>query len=189
MFEKKKTAFSDKTVFGYNFKATIDECFCKVSKMLFMNKINTDGTIDESKADICKKSELWSYIYYLYHYNSSDIDEFKAMKVKDKANAVAFYNMVRSIIDQHEFDLVTSINKKPITVLNLIKFINYVIVNYSELEKDKDLVNPIIDYLKVMMTKQHIPPHMPSIKFVTGDKNSKFVVGDEANIKIKLYKE
>lgn len=189
MFVKKKIAFSDKKIFGYNFKSNIDYCFCKTSKMLFAGKINYDGTIDETKADTFSKSELWSYIYYLYYYNNSDIDEFIAMKSKDtnKADAINFYNVIASVSSGQSVDI--SIN--PIGLLttkSLITFINRILTNYE----DDEIVNPMFDYLKILSQK-HILTKLSGIKLVTGKESGEFEIVqgnaiNNANIKISLNK-
>jgi len=187
MFVKKKIAFADKKIFGYNFKPNIDYCFCKTSKMLFAGKVNYDGTIDETKSDTFSKSELWSYIYYLYYYNNSDVDEFIAMKSNNKADAIKFYNIIASVSTGQTVDI--SIN--PIGILTtklLITFINRILTNYS----DDEIVNPMFDYLKILSQK-HILTKLSGIKLVTGKESGEFEVVqgnaiNNANIKISLNK-
>ncbi len=187
MFIKKKIAFSDKKVFGYDFKTNIESCFCKTSKMLFSGKINHDGTIDEMRSDSFSKTELWSYIYYLYYYNNSDIEEFIAMKTKEKADAVKFYNVVASVSNGQTIDI--NINFiGPLTSKMLITFINRIITNYP----NDELVNPMFDYLKILSQK-HILTKLSGIKLITGKDKGEFeiVEGDavnNANIKISLNK-
>ena len=187
MFIKKKISFSNKNIFGYNFKTNIEYCFCKTSKMLFSGKINHDGTIDEMRSDAFTKTELWSYIYYLYYYNNSDIDEFIAMKTENKADAMKFYNVVATVSTGNTVD----INKNTIGILTpklLITFINRIIVNYP----DDDIVNPIFDYLKILSKKQ-ILTKLSGIKLMTGKTQGEFEVVqgnavNNANIKISLNK-
>lgn len=188
MFDKKLISFSTKSIFGYTFKNSIDECFCKTSKMLFAGKINPDGTIDPAQSDAFKKSELWSYIYYIYYYNNNDIDEFKAMKSKKdgKADAVAFYNVVATI-GKHALTSISSKSPETLDTKTLIAFINAVIVNNEE-----DLVNPIFDYLKVI-TEKKVLMNLEGIKLVTGKNASTFEIvhgqaAKNANIKVSLYK-
>lgn len=190
MFDKKKISFKTKTVFGYNFKNSIDQCFCATSKMLFSGKINHDGTIDPSQADAFKKSELWSYIYYLYYYNNADIEEFSAMKSKeeDKADAVAFYNVVHTVAKSFTSNISKSaLPASPIDSLSLINFINKVVVVNGE-----NLVNPIFDYLKVI-TERKVLDNFKGVKFIMGDKvqNAQVLRGQaakNADIKVGIHK-
>ena len=192
MYEKSKLSFKNKAIFGYNFKNSIDECFCRVSKMLFSGKINPDGMISEERSDAFRKSELWSYIYYIYHYNNSDVDEFKAMKTKKTglASAIMFYNVVNTVSERESYDLSSSFDEaKPFSTLTLIKFLNYIII-----DNENELVNPIFDYLKVMMDKK-ILTNMEGIKLVTNKngQNGKFdiLMGNavkNANVKIGLQR-
>lgn len=184
MFEKQKLQFSNKSVFGYAFKNNIDDCFCKTSKMLFAGKINPDGTIDESRADTFKKSELWSYIYYMYYYNSDDVDEFKAMRKKrtGQANAVLFYDVVKTVVDRQTVDINSAAGDlvKPLNTMYLIKFINNVIA-----DNDDKMLNPVIDYLKMLLSKKALL-NLKGIKLVTGNQSGKFQIVDEKNANIKV---
>jgi hypothetical protein len=177
MFEKQKLQFSNKSVFGYAFKNNIDDCFCKTSKMLFAGKINPDGTVDESRADTFKKSELWSYIYYMYYYNNSDLDEFKAMRTKKtgQANAILFYDVVKTVVDRRTVDINSAHEQsvKPLNTLYLIKFINNIIADSGD-----ELVNPVIDYLKMLLSKKALL-NLKGIKLVTGSQSGKFEIVDE----------
>jgi len=157
MFTKQRIAFSRKEIFGSKFKATIDACFCVVSKMLFNDKINIDGTIDITEASNLKKEELWSYIYYLYFYNHSNVTIFQSMTNKDngKASAEQFYAAVVSLTENENENAYTDVNvnvnshpAKPFDISTLIIFINEVIEEFG-----KELVNPIFDYLSVLMKK------------------------------------
>ena len=169
MFEKKKLSFANKKIFGYSFKNTLDNCFFRVSKMLFSGKIEPNGMIDKSQADAFKLSELWSYIYYLYYYNNSDIEEFKLMKTAKTglADAVMFYNVVKTVVNREYYDLISSNDELHIfNPLSLIKFINYIIVAHKD-----ELVNPVFDYLQILINDK-ILTNMNGIKLVTGKNSS-----------------
>jgi hypothetical protein len=181
MFVKQKLSFKNKSIFGLTFKNTIDDCFFKVAKMLFSGKINIDGTISIERVDSFGKSELWAYIYYLYYYNNSDVDMFISMKDdKNKASAILFYNVIKNANVQSE-------NTPTITSLLLIQFINYV------LETDKsDIVNPIFDYLRVLLDRK-ITTNMKGFELITGTgaNSNKFEIvhGNavkDANIKVSF---
>lgn len=189
MFEKKRIAFSRKEIFGTKFKSSIDDCFCVVSKMLFNDKINLDGTIDITQAANLKKEELWSYIYYLYFYNHTNVTIFTSMTNPDngKASAEKFYSAVISLTeDENETtDTNSNTNSKPVKsfdVTTLIIFVNEVIEEFG-----KELVNPIFDYLSVLM-KKNVLTRLSGITIKTGDnastqsENKIKIVTDNADI-------
>lgn len=152
MFEKQRVAFNNKDIFGNKFSSNIESCFCSVSKMLFANIINVDGSIDVEKGPSLKKEQLWSYIYYLFYYNNKNekTQEFVSMKTQKtgKANAVNFYDVVMTVTKS------TKTDGKPIVLdqNTLIYFINITIHKYNN-----TLVNPVIDYLNQILAKEIIP--------------------------------
>lgn len=152
MFEKQKVAFNNKDIFGNKFSSNIESCFCSVSKMLFANIINIDGSIDVEKGPSLKKEQLWSYIYYLFYYNNKNekTPEFVNMKTEKngKANAVKFYDVV--MIETKS----AKGQGRPIVLdqNTLIFFINIIVHKYQRI-----LVNPVIDYLNQILAKEIIP--------------------------------
>ncbi len=189
MYEKSRVAFTRKEIFGNKFKPNINACFCTVSKMLFADMINTDGTIDINKSVNFKKEELWSYIYYLYFYNNTNVNVFKSMKNKDngKASAVHFYDTVISMVAEAEDDETKP--PKPFDTTTLIIFINNVIEEFG-----RELVNPIFDYLGIILKKNvlsrisaitlktvNVGTNSGKIKIVTDEKNVA-----NANVKVTL---
>lgn len=188
MFEKQRIAFSRKEIFGLKFKPTIDICFCTVSKMLFNGKINTDGTIDINQAVNLKKDELWSYIYYLYFYNHTNVTVFESMKNKEngKASAEQFYAAVVSMAEDELETSNTNANTqpaKPFDPTTLIIFINEVIEEFG-----KELINPIFDYLGILL-KKNVLTRLSGITIKTNensntiDNNKIRIVTDNAGIK------
>ncbi len=194
MFEKKRVAFSRKEIFGNNFKPVIDVCFCRVSKMVYDDKFMVpEGTIDITKASSFTKEELWSYIYYLYYYNQTGVLVFKQMRNEEngKANAELFYNTVVAMVDgEKEVVQVEEKPAKPFDVTALIMFINTIIEDFG-----KELINPIFDYLKLLVNKSMLARISgitlkaadtegngnSKIKIVTGDQNVQ-----NANVKISF---
>jgi len=193
MFKKHKIAFSEKNIFGKKFKADIETCFCVISKLLFNEKINLDGTIDISFNSYFnnnkKISELWSYIYYLCFYNRSFVPVFKRMmnKYNKKISAENFYSTViiftRDDIDPENIPIIT------LDARTLIIFINKVIEQYNKI-----MINPIFDYLGVLMKKNSILKGTPigsafgSIKIETGNNSNNYkksikIVTNPSNIK------
>jgi hypothetical protein len=186
MFEKKRIAFSIKRIFGSKFKPSIDICFCTVSKMLFNGKINTDGTIDITQLANLKIDELWSYIYYLYFYNHTNVTVFKSMKneTNGKASAEQFYGTVISMAEVEVETL--NINSQPAKAFDpttLIIFINEVIEEFG-----KELINPVFDYLGILL-KKNILTRLSGITIKTNetsnsvDNNKIKIVTDNAGIK------
>jgi hypothetical protein len=200
MFEKKRVAFSRKEIFGLKFKPTIDICFLAVAKMLFSERINIDGTIDINQSINLKKEELWSYVYYLYFYNHSNVEIFQSMKNKKdgKASAELFYSTVVSFTGSEAENTYTNVNvnshpAKSFDNVTLIIFINNVIEDYG-----KVMVNPIFDYLSILM-KKNVLTRLSGITIKTGDDNGnnsnkiKIVTNNanvaNANVKIKFEVE
>lgn len=191
MFEKKRVAFSRKEIFGNNFKPVIDICFCRVSRMVYDDKFMIpDGTIDITKAAAFKKDELWSYIYYLYYYNQSNVLIFENMKDQEngKASAELFYNTVIAFVDGEKENAVVDESKvaPPFDVSTLIMFINTIIEDFG-----KELINPIFDYLKLLVNKSMLA-RISGITLKansgtsgnTGNSYSKIkIVTDEQNVK------
>lgn len=143
---KKKVAFSNQAVFDVGFKTDLESCFCTVSKMLFKNIINIDGSIDMEQLVNTRKKELWAYIYYLYQYNNATIKEFNDMKhpSSGKADGQLFHNVVYSDDDTN-----SAPQRIGTDIVRLVYFINKTIHTYKQ-----DLVNPVIDYLNQLMKKE-----------------------------------
>jgi hypothetical protein len=185
MFEKKRIAFSRKEIFGIKFQPTIDKCFCTVSKMLFNSEINTDGTIDITQSVNLKKEELWSYIYYLYFYNHTNVVIFKSMKNKEngKASGEQFYAAVISMVEGEEETTNTNVNTQPaksFDTTTLIIFINNVIEEFGN-----ELVNPIFDYLSLLL-KKNILTRISGITIKTNNEDNN---DNKGNIVIVTNKE
>lgn len=153
LFKKKAVSFSTQEVFDVGFKPDVEACFCAVSKLLFRNVINVDGSIDMEQMVNVKKRELWSYIYYLYQYNNGTLPEFIAMKNPStgRADGMRFYQIVYT--DDANTNASNSTPKTPkklgTDVARLVYFINKVVHTYKD-----DMINPIIDYLKQLMKKE-----------------------------------
>lgn len=149
--KKKQVSFSTQEVFDVGFKPDVENCFCTVSRMLFKNVINIDGSIDMEQLVNVRKKDLWAYIYYLYQYNSSNIPEFIKMKnpVSGKADGQLFHD---TVYDDKEFknsNANTGVRTIGTDIVRLVYFINKMIHTYKT-----DLVNPVIDYLRQLMKKE-----------------------------------
>jgi len=187
MFLKHRVAFANKDIFGIKFKPALDACFLVVSKMLFSGKIGMDGFIDVRNGGVLSKTEVWSYIYYLYFHNRANIPEFKAMRNVEngKASEERFYEVVYK--GNKRFN--TGIQVKPLDIMTLIVFVNKVIRSYE------DIVNPVFDYLKVLSEKKNISVlnNISGVTLITGTdgRTGLKIVTDprevaEANVKISI---
>jgi len=149
-------SFSNAALFDKKFKSDIETCSCIVGKMFFAKKINIDGSIDVENMVNLRKFELWSYIYYLYYFNNTSIDEFSTMKnPKDgKASAENFYKTVRDVVDNQYVAKVNEGSVKDVVVpldpRTLSYFINMIVHRY-----EKDLTNPIIDYVREVVESKY----------------------------------
>lgn len=194
MFEKAKLSFTNAIVFEKEFKTNIETIFCMVSQIALNGVINIDGSIDIHHGRSLKKYEAWSYIYYLYYHNNSSIEEFVKMKnmKNGKANAVLFYEVVKETVDNKFLEEVDDV---PVSmdINTLIFFINTIVHKYGDA-----LVNPVIDYLKVLVEKllsdDRSLHKIQNISIITGLNTStsdvKFVTEpanvNASNIKIKF---
>lgn len=184
MFKKQKLSFKNKDIFG-KFKPTINNCFCIVSKMLFSNKINIDGKIDFNAQ--LTKEELWSYIYYLFYNNHTNVQLFKDMKnAKGKANAELFYEAVLSRLENKNSEIpangsVALRYAQKLDNATLIFFINTILDELKD-----ELVNPVIDYITILLNKKIIPK-LSNISINLGKTNSQISSNSKnSNIKIKV---
>lgn len=155
LFKKKAVSFSTQEVFDVSFKPDMEACFCMVSKLLFRNVINVDGSIDMEQMVNVKKRELWSYIYYLYQYNNGTLPEFIAMKNPStgKADGMLFYQVVYiddgNVKASNGNSNANEPKKLGTDIARLVYFINKVVHTYKD-----DMINPVIDYLKQLMKKE-----------------------------------
>lgn len=147
MFTKSKLSFTSTVVFENEFKPSIDHAFCVVSRMMFLNMINIDGSINEEQLGLLKIYELWSYIYYLYYYNHSSVETFAAMKntTDGKASALLFYETVRREVEN---PFIGSDEVLPLDVNTLAYFINKMVHTYG-----KNMRNPVVDYLSEIVRR------------------------------------
>jgi len=189
MFSKAKLAFTNEAVFEKEFKPAIDTAFCVVSKMMWLSRINIDGTIDADQAVFLKKYEIWSYIYYLFYHNHSTLDMFASMKSDDngKANALLFYKTVAETVDNQFIN--ESIAKGKIVgfdVNTLIYFVNVIVQRFGE-----DLTNPVVQYLQKIVNSPETIEKLRKFSLITGRApgNVQVVTGNavkNADIKITL---
>lgn len=187
MFIKKKLAFNNVLIFEKQFKADFDKSFCVVSKMMIKDVLNIDGSIDIVKTGDLKKYELWSYIYYLYYFNNTTIEEFALMKDNDnkgKASAVKFYEVVRNTVNNQ---FVPHDSFIPLDVNTLSYFINILIHKY-----ENNLTNPIVNYLQKILNRKPDMIKLGKLAITTGNsgKNVEFITNSNnaknSNLKIKM---
>lgn len=178
MYQKSKLSFKNQTIFEKAFRPNIDKAFCVVSKMMFFNTINVDGSINPEKESQLHKYELWSYIYYLYYYNNTSVEEFARMKNPDngKANAVRFYRSVQEVV-QNSF--VPDDKILPFDVRTLSFFINTLIHKYGN-----DLRNPVVDYLQQLLNNKEAMAQLKKFTLVTGQPPGNVsIVTDPQNVR------
>ncbi len=148
--------FSHAALFDKKFKSDIETCSCVVGRMVFSKKINIDGSIDIDHTVDIRKYELWSYIYYLYYFNNTSIEEFVAMKNTKTGTASAenFYRTVRDVVDNQFVSHINNASEKdevivPLDPRTLAYFINLMIHKYED-----GLANPIMDYLRDLISQK-----------------------------------
>lgn len=189
VFKKRLTKFNDMRIFGKAFKTSITSAFNSVAVLLHHNKVNHDGTIDVQNVGMFSINELWYYIYYLYHYNNQNISEFAEMRDHNGyARADLFYKSVYKTVKGKEYIPKENELLTPLSEMNLIEFINDIIARYPSVETfpQTGLINPVFDYIKIIIEKK-IEPRLIGFKLKTGiDKNNNLKVEiipkDNANI-------
>jgi hypothetical protein len=135
--------FDTQKVFGTHFQPVFCKCFYYVSKILYHEKINLNGTINFEHVHTLKKHELWSYIFYLHYYNHTRIQLFKNMERHSIPDARRFFNVVMNTLE-----IPTNAQENPrVTVENLILFINMIMKSYD------NLYNPLLMYLNKIIEK------------------------------------
>jgi hypothetical protein len=104
VLDLKKVNFASKAVFGDNFSPGNQKSVAILGSILDNNLLKTDGTIAIEDIPKWKKSEIWSYIYYLWYHNRTKIEVFKTMThlhgKKEQASAKTFINGLYAIMDR-----------------------------------------------------------------------------------------
>lgn len=105
-------SFSTTSVFGRGFQPGIKSAICVVGNLLNSNLLMLDGTISlDALADV-KKHQIWSYVYYLWHYNRDNIDAFAQMTVKEggksRASAHTFLKALEPFVGAGENDTIVA---------------------------------------------------------------------------------
>lgn len=138
-FEKKRISFASHEIFGPNFKSGQRAAEIVTADLLLKNRLNMDGTVNEAMIVDIQESDLWSYIFYLYSYNNSTINEFKQMMDEDekKASAEHFYDVVRSVVENTGFRTQYKIVK--LNNHDLILFVKKMVAKYGS-----ELYNPVV---------------------------------------------
>lgn len=184
-FKRKKLAFNNQAMFEKQFSTVFETCFCVVSKMMFNNHVNIDGSINMEQAGFLRKYQLWSYIYYLYYYNNSSLEEFAAMKGElGKASAVRFYEVVKAVV-QNQFVPEESVT--PLDVNTLIYFVNIIMAKYrgEGAIAESNIKNPVVDYIRGVLArgKGEEGVRLKKLSVVTGKESGNVnVVTDSAGV-------
>ncbi len=149
--------------------------------------LNIDGSIDITKTGELKKYELWSYIYYLYYFNNTTLEEFALMKDNDnkgKASAIKFYEVVRNTVNNQ---FVPQDKIIPLDVNTLSYFINILVHKYEE-----NLTNPIVHYLQKLLNRKSDMIKLGKLSISTGNtgKNVEIVTNSNnvknSNVRIRM---
>lgn len=89
---EQRVVFRNPHVFGEGFDTTFRTVIDVVGSMFASGKIDmATGLVKMGSLP-----ELWSYVYYLYHYNKDRLDVFAAMKKGEFASAGRFYKAVQA---------------------------------------------------------------------------------------------
>jgi hypothetical protein len=149
----------------------------------------SDGSIDESALFLPHFEEhyisyLWSYIYYLYYVNRTEISVFKFMMddVTKHASAHNFYHVVRSVLN--DFDQVVIF--KDVTPLDKLQLATFIL---KILRKYKDRIKiPILKTLQDMVKREQPQMFSPEkerqteIKLRTSEDQMPEVVTNEKDV-------
>jgi len=166
-------------VFDKRFKNDIEVCFAVVAKMFFSGRIGQDGSIDVNNMVNTRKYELWSYIYYLYYYNNTSIEEFAAMKSKQgTASADKFYSTVRTVVDNKFVNTSEDVKYPSFDVQTLAYFINLIVHKY-----EGEIKNPITDFIRELLASKDPVGKLNSLILKTNAGNIK-LPADNARINI-----
>lgn len=193
VFQKTKIVpFSNKNVYGQDFRPGIKLVFPVVAKMLFDDKINLTGGINTDKSDSISLTELWSLIYYFFVYNKSNLDIFRAMHdSKGSASGDLFYNTVKQVIsDNSEYNVRKVRDVVPIDVSGLIYFINKTVNDNLG-----TMIIPIVEHLNKFLSEES-KKSLDSISIKTGNTNNMLyqaqklnnINSNNSNIKIKFQR-
>lgn len=164
--EKKEIAFTShdgKRVFGNKFKSGYKAATEVTAKLLLTDQLNPNGTINADKIGYLTESDVWSYIFYLYHFNKGDLIEFKQMTGEDGlASAERFYDVVKSVAKGDGFRYFED-KTVPIPLLDLIKFVSKMVERYGD-----RLTNPVMHHYN-----NFVSAYMQGMDVVvrTGDPN------------------
>lgn len=161
--------FKKKEIFGNKFipsiKSSLQYTILLLTREIIIvgSSIAKAGTLDFNKGVNLSKTELWSYIYYLYYYNKNTNRVFNSMK-KGKANAFLFLESILNYVKASKIDKIT-----------LVTFINKIINDYK-------LLNPLIDNLVNIMNNKEVIPRLSEILIKNGN-----VTNNVNSADIKIY--
>lgn len=139
--------FNDNSYNRRLFRPHVDSCSCVVSRMIFSNVINIDGSIDDIQVVNLTVGHLWSYVFYLYTYNHTTSQVFSRMKSdgRNRANAGRFLAVVIQ-------DTSRGYVAEPSDVADVSRLIYF--VNKTIHESNTALINPIIDYMQRLLSRK-----------------------------------
>ena len=132
--------FERVSIFGKSFKPDIAQCICRVGKLLNDGSININGTLNIGDMSKVRKSDLWSYIFYLWYHNKEEgyivFDSMSIVKYgKRRVDAEKAAATIYKYFDANEKKKFKSAN--PVSAIftkkNIVAVINKIISEYKSL--------------------------------------------------------
>jgi hypothetical protein len=180
-------SFSSKSIFGHEFNPGIKASVCVVGSLLNYSYLKINGTIHPSKVSNMKKSDIWSYIYYLWYYNRAYIDVFSKMtnrdKKQEKASAQTFLSGLYPYLEKSGGnETLASVFRKE----RLVNALNKII------ESNEDISIPILQRLYKQLINSGKIPGLPNTGTtqdieVSTRPNNKQVVSPSLDVKVDQF--
>jgi hypothetical protein len=178
----RKVSFSSKSIFGEGFATGQKKAVNVLGTILESNILKLDGSIALEDIPKWKKYEIWSYIYYLWHYNRTHIQVFSDMThqrgKKAEASAKTFLTGMYSVMDKNNVNANAGL-PSIFTKERLIVTVNKII------KDNKDISIPILQRLyKKLLNSGDIP----GLSQVKRNVNVKIPNNSKSNIQVKVDK-
>lgn len=139
-----EVTFNTSSVFGKGFVPNRKVIVACVRNMLNTGFIKLDGHISNENLNKIRKSQLWSYIYYLWWYNKDKIDLFDKMsnykQKKTKASSKMFCIQIHEVMKSNNITISSTL-MNTFKKENISFCINNIIVQY------KNISIPILEKL------------------------------------------
>lgn len=166
------TLFTSTSVFGNGFIPNISSAVCVVGTMLNDNLLKVDGKIAISDLPKIKKYQIWSYIYYLWHYNRNHISVFENMTNFDGKKGIATtQSFLRGI-----YDVMDNSTAKSNLLISIFSKERLAVTINNILRDNSDISIPILQKLYKQLLNSGTIPGLQDMKpqiQVTTSPNSK----------------